>query len=393
MDSDTVSEAELLSLLASLDGLERTFNLASRFNIFEALNMVRSEIRHSRFLAYLLDPSQPHGLDDRFLKSVIVAAADSHPFLPVTKLKLAIADYSGARVYCERDHFDITVEVPSLGLLFVIENKIDADERDRQLEDYRSKAQGLYPNHIFFGCFLTPEGYEGEDAQWALLSYADIAKELKTLCATAALRPDVQMAVDHYLHLVEKRIMPSKELIDACKQIYRQHRAALDLIYQHGSESLLDYAYQDFHGKHAELSDALLSRKDYLSFVPHSWTAIEGFAVADRSRWEAACPIKFWFRANDTHVYLKLEVGPVQEGARFDRSRFVAELRQEFNVRESKRQGEIYTRILSKKEKFDQDSDAADLAVLLEKLWQQIQGDKVVATVEALALAQLPPIS
>ncbi len=54
-----------------------------QFNIFEAVGMVRQEIRHSHFLAFLLNPSENHGLDDLFLKQLLIhtlSRADSAPF-------------------------------------------------------------------------------------------------------------------------------------------------------------------------------------------------------------------------------------------------------------------------------------------------------------------------
>ena len=49
--------------------LERLEALLAEFNIFEAIGVVRQELRHSDFLAFLLDPHQSHGLGDDFLKA------------------------------------------------------------------------------------------------------------------------------------------------------------------------------------------------------------------------------------------------------------------------------------------------------------------------------------
>lgn len=40
--------------------LEELEALLSQFNLFEAIGAVRMEVRHSDFLAFLLDPSQKH---------------------------------------------------------------------------------------------------------------------------------------------------------------------------------------------------------------------------------------------------------------------------------------------------------------------------------------------
>lgn len=41
-----------------------------RLNIFEVLGITKTEIRHSNFLAWLLDPKEAHGLGDRFLRAL-----------------------------------------------------------------------------------------------------------------------------------------------------------------------------------------------------------------------------------------------------------------------------------------------------------------------------------
>jgi hypothetical protein len=52
-------------LIANRD-LERLEALLDRFNILEALGVVRQELRHSDFLAFLMDPKGNHGLGDAF---------------------------------------------------------------------------------------------------------------------------------------------------------------------------------------------------------------------------------------------------------------------------------------------------------------------------------------
>jgi len=49
----------------NVNTLELSLN---RPNIFRALRLGHFEIRHSNFLAWLLDPNENHGLNDLFLK-------------------------------------------------------------------------------------------------------------------------------------------------------------------------------------------------------------------------------------------------------------------------------------------------------------------------------------
>ncbi|MEX0268749.1 PD-(D/E)XK nuclease family protein [Leptolyngbyaceae cyanobacterium UHCC 1019] len=49
------------------DDLEKLESLVNQFNIFEAIGVTRQELRHSDFLAFLLNPTQSHQLGDRYL--------------------------------------------------------------------------------------------------------------------------------------------------------------------------------------------------------------------------------------------------------------------------------------------------------------------------------------
>ena len=55
---------------SNLKELEKKYEL-NVFNIFDCLKLTRAEIRHSNFLAWLLDPSETHGFDDYFLKKFL----------------------------------------------------------------------------------------------------------------------------------------------------------------------------------------------------------------------------------------------------------------------------------------------------------------------------------
>src|SRR5262249_36039771 len=59
-----------------------------RFNIFDALALTHVEIRHSNFLAYILDPSESHGQRELFLKALLVdmlkaTAPELRPLSPI----------------------------------------------------------------------------------------------------------------------------------------------------------------------------------------------------------------------------------------------------------------------------------------------------------------------
>lgn len=364
-------ENELLKLVDAVRELERDFKLERGFNIFEALNITKQEIRHSRFLAYLLDPQESHGLGDRFLRRILMAAAENHPCLPVPRITLFTQELSNVTVYCERDHFDIAVDLPSLCLLFVIENKVDSHESENQLKNYKERANYRYPDRKFLGSFLTPDGYEGEDADWGALSYSQVVAEIRAILFEATPNADVLIAINHYINLVERNIVTSPALIDACKKIYRTHKAAFELIIEHGQETPLAMAFQGFSTNHSEL-EATTNRAGIVFFLHKDWKSITNANVADRGRWSSDFPVLFWFRLRDKKLQLTLEVGPILQKAGNERDVLVKNLRTEYSSNREKT-SLIFTRVLSMSASLEEDPSSDDVQEAMESLWNKLE--------------------
>lgn len=373
-------EDELLAAIDELRNFERTHNLTTRFNFFEAVNMTRQETRHSRFLSFLLNPQEIHRLNDRFLRSVLIAAANEHPSPPVSRLDFSIRDLSDAIVCCERDHFDISVQIPSLKLLFVIENKIDASEGLDQLRRYRELALKRYANYKFMGCFLTPDGYAGEDDQWGVLSYSVIAKELHRIVDESILVDEVGMAIRQYISLIERKIVVSDAMVEACRQIYKNHKTALDLIFDHGQVSELEAAFEMFISDNEQYKTLEIksNRSETLFFFDSRWmNEFKSFLVADSNRWKIKFPVHYWFTVKPTKLYLRLEVGPFLEGSGADRAAFIQTLRTELGVKEKAGGGSVYTRIKTINIAISEDRTIEDLKTSMENLWKMMDVEGV----------------
>ena len=386
------SEDELLCAIDELRSFERIYKLTSRFNFFEAVNMTRQETRHSRFLSFLLDPQELHGLGDKFLRAVLISIANEHPCPPVSRLDFSIRDLSDAIIYCERDHFDISVQIPSLKLLFVIENKIDAGEGLDQLRRYRELAAKRYADFKFMGCFLTPDGYTGDDEQWGVLSYSTIARELQRILDESSHTDDVSMAIRQYILLIERKIVVSDAMVEACRQIYKNHKTALDLIFDHGQVSELEAAFDMFRLDSEQYNSLEIksSRSDTLYFYDSNWMIdFNHFLVADMNRWKIKFPVHYWFTVKPKKLYLRLEVGPFIEGSGADRTAFVQKLRNELGIKENANGGSIYTRIKTISTGISEDRSVEDLKTSMEGLWKTMEVDRVKdALKDAIAISK-----
>ncbi|MCX7207748.1 MAG: PD-(D/E)XK nuclease family protein [Proteobacteria bacterium] len=382
------NDRDLLALLDALKQFDKTHRLDNRFNFFEAVNMVRQETKHSRFLAFLLDPKGAHGLGHQFLSRFLSMVVAGHPSPELSRLKVAISDLRDAKVFCERDHFDITVELPSLGVILVVENKIDASESEEQLAGYRDKAVARYSALKFLGCFLTRDGYAGQDGSWGVMGYATVASELRSVLADCPLAQDVTTAIEHYVHLIEKEIVVTDELIQACKQIYLNHKTAIDLIIEHGVESPISQAFSDFFEANNGLTAESI-RTNTAFFMFNNWnTKNWQLQAVKKYGWRFDCPVMLWFDlSKPKKLVLHLEVGPVQDNDKNLRSELVESLRNELNIKGSST-STTFTRIVKYNVTIPEDPTQTELCDAMKSAFDQASlaniNDKVISVMNKL---------
>src|SRR5437016_3899769 len=89
--------------------LEHLEALLKQFNIFEAIGTVRQELRHSDFLAFLLNPQENHGLGDVFLKRLLqkILVATQDAIVPITPIDLDVWSLDHILVLREWQNIDI----------------------------------------------------------------------------------------------------------------------------------------------------------------------------------------------------------------------------------------------------------------------------------------------
>lgn len=261
---------------AELDRLEARLG---RFNLFEAAGLVRHEIRHSSFLAFLLDPNQPHGLGDSFLKGLLqeILSNDHARTLHVlSPLDLHLADLSDSHVQREWQNIDIIVRNDQHRVFLAIENKIGSGEHSRQLERYRDIVErelGEEWNIIL--CFLAPDIHDPSDDQYIPLSYDSVHTLLAKLLARyeSNLGADFALVARHYLELLATHVINDPALDKLCNDIYQKHKIALDLIFQKRASprAVLRAAVDGWISAHSNEVVADSTGNAYIRFVPNAW--------------------------------------------------------------------------------------------------------------------------
>lgn len=238
----TVAEVELSSQDA-LKALERFVveneellaleERIGRFNIFDALGIARIEIRHSNFLAWLLDPAESHGQGALFLKAILMDLLAQTPpeRRPLSPVELDGVELRAVEIRREWRNIDILITCEEPKFVIAIENKIDASAYN-PFNEYEKAVRETYSDRKPMFVFLTTDGSPPPDDDWVPYSYADIHRVLTRVrrMNAAAIGDDVLAFLDHYLRLIGSRFMDDPKIDELCRRIYKNHRQAVQLI-------------------------------------------------------------------------------------------------------------------------------------------------------------------
>jgi hypothetical protein len=319
MTNVTTNDLALLeSLIVNNPDLERLESLLDQFNIFEALGAVRVELRHSDFLAFLLNPNQSHGLGEVFVKRMLQKALASAPEQSqITPIDLDLYDLDQMLVLREWQNIDILLLDEENRFLTIIENKVGSAEHSDQLRRYRRIARQYYPNLRQVCLFLTPEGDEPSDENYIPIDYLMVAELVEQLVDTRAstLGPDVRTLMTHYSQMLRRHIVSESEIAELCRKIYRKHQRALDLIYEYRpdlQEALRDFL-ENLVQEQTEL-DIDHCTKTYVRFVPRDWDVpllMEGEGWTNTNRM-----LLFELQNFPDRLKINLAIGPGPEKTR-----------------------------------------------------------------------------
>ena len=209
-------------------------------NIFEILGITSAEIRHSRILAWLLDPRESHNLGDKFFKKILMKVIDNNLFFETIKpAEIILKDFSKAEVYREsKSNIDVLYINKEHRINLVIENKTFTSDHDNQLRKYRRFIENSYADYRNIYIYLTPNGDEPIDADaeekrfWRLLSYQDISDILEELYVDEVDNEKVSYILKEYNDNIRRNILNDIELKELSAEIYFKYKEVLDLIFE-----------------------------------------------------------------------------------------------------------------------------------------------------------------
>lgn len=336
------STEELESLFVNNDAMARIETHLNRFNPIRVMKMERKEIRHSAILSWLLNPSESHGLDDRFLKAFLAEALRGHRLSgPPSALDIARADLRDAIVRTEWQHIDIFVHSERNGWAFVIENKYDSKQHEGQLAKYlESAAIGLgqqADDWAIQGIFLTLHGEEPEDPRYAPITYDVVCQFLPKFIGQEShlLTAEVRTFLQHYVDIIAEEVGMSAEhdeMEKLARQLYRDNKKALDFIMEYGAGSDFSIAAERFFAPESTFPDLIeIDGMKYrffgmdhrsVSFIPDNWYMALGedrYSWRGCEKWWPEYPIISWIQlwqdaeGKSGQLGIYGEVGPLSE--------------------------------------------------------------------------------
>lgn len=222
----------LHNFLQDIEYLDDLNAWTSKLNLFDVLKISRNEIRHSNFLAWLLNPNENHGLGDKYLKGLLSRILkNSNKKNDV--LNILLSDFYSFNVYREWKNIDILILSDKEKLAVIIENKVTSNEHDNQLNRYKKTLEIEYPDYKKIFLYLTPDGLEPSDSDWDILTYTDVVEILENIKNKNNLLPDVTLLMNNYIDVIRRDIVQDQNLVEICNKIYNKHKKALDLIYEY----------------------------------------------------------------------------------------------------------------------------------------------------------------
>ena len=393
---------QLDAFLVDNDELEALSARLAKFNLLRVLRAENAEIRHSNVLAWLLTPTESHGLGPNLLRRFLSRLLMENESLdiPLTPAQVELMVFDDVEVFREWHNIDILVHSNGGTWCLLIENKIKSKESQGQLKRYLDLAQREFPQAAIIPVFLTLEGEdpseEGQSVGYVPLGHVQILELIEKLVEQNRSRipEDANVLLTHYIETLRRLTMQDEELFALCKAIYRKHKEAIDLIVQYGASSQVLDACEE---KVPWIADPAVVQRtaNRVWFLPKSMAAAQREILAS-SGWRSLSkrfPVWWWFhyRKRVGKLQVTMEVGPIDDpDLRIRLLHALKEAGFSFWEKGAFRKESKYTRILTKLQKLkttdegDPDDDPAYVRGIAELLWKKAwqDGEKIVDVFE-----------
>lgn len=310
------------NFLLDIESLDRITAKLSNFNVFETLNLVNMELKHSNVLGWLMTPNENHGLDDKFLKKFIqMICKDNKEILNninIELIYLSLLDYSDVIVRREWNDIDILIITEKEKFVIVIENKILSKEHSNQLARYKEIVERDFKDYKKLYLYLTPNGDISTDEEnWLSIDYSIVQEALENAVELVGgnISEPVKLFVDQYREILRRYIVGNSELETICRDIYYKHQKALDLIYNYKPDIYYDISKNTV--KILEKYDGIIIENTSKSAINFTTKLLVEHIPNEGKGWGSTNKILlFEVRNRNDKLVLKLYIGPGKKEVR-----------------------------------------------------------------------------
>lgn len=269
---DIQKEEEEIENFSNSDNLKKLDFLMNKFNIFDCLKLTRNEIRHSNFLAWILNPRETHNFKDAFLKQFLIKIIDTinvkDKFYSVEEVRNF--DLSNVEILRENENIDLLITDEKNKFVIVIENKIDSFQHDNQLTRYKNYVNEQCSMSQFkkLYLYLSPQKEKIEEP-YKYIDYNILKDVLNNILKNEVLNIDVKIVIENYIEIIERDIMDKDGIRKLCREIYKEHSHAIDTICKY--KDLREYMsnlLQEVIEENQEEWTLLESTKYFVRFIP-----------------------------------------------------------------------------------------------------------------------------
>jgi hypothetical protein len=277
-------------------------------NFFNILNVTKTEIRHSNFLAWMMNPNESHNLNTIFLKWFLKEVFSSDKINWANEFSLDSINLYGIKVY--REWRDIDILIVHESFVVVIENKIDSSEHSNQLKKYSDIVNEAFPDHNKVFVFLTIDGINPEDELDACcyisIDYGLIKSIIDIILSVYknSLSTRIQYYIEDYLLVLNRYIMKEHESVTLALELYKNHKEAIDFIIENIPDKISEvrqiiedtiieegYVLETCNKYYARFLSKTLSKE-----IPRTgiwgWKGNESF-LFEMAYWEKGLSLKF----------------------------------------------------------------------------------------------------
>lgn len=365
--------------------LERLEEMLSDFNLFETLDLVNAEIRHSNVLAWLLNPNENHGLNTYFLNIFLkhFISENKSTIDSLSIFDIEMLNYNDVEIRREWKNIDILVIINDLenNIVIAIENKIKSTEHSNQLGRYREIIEKEFTNYKKLYVFLTLESTIPSDDNWTNFNYTTISLLIDNIIKYKKdlLNTNIFNFIEHYNIILKRYLVGNSEIEIICKQIYKKHKDALDLIFQFKPDienDISDLVQSLIGGNKKLLIDS--AGKTVIRFTTET---IERKIPKISEGWlKSKRLLVYEFYNYENRLALRLYIGPGEKQYRENLFNFLSEKKDLFSLTSrtlGKKWHCVYQKEFLKKRDFE-DKDYEDLEQLIKSKWNEFEKEHLI---------------